>query len=69
MDALEAEAEDPEKLEENPEFYDQIQPGARRGDAQTNDHFLLIGIKAELFLPPGLFTGRDKAVIKKPSAY
>jgi len=52
-----------------PEFYDQIQPGARRGDSSTNDGFLIIGIKAEVFIPPGFFSGRDKAVLKKPSAY
>lgn len=50
-------------------FYDQIVPGARRGDSTNNDSFLLIGIKAEIFIPPGLFSGRDKAVLKKPSAY
>ena len=53
----------------NETFYDQIQPGAPRGDSNTNDSFLLIGVKAELFLPPGLFSGRDKAILKKPSAY
>ncbi len=53
----------------NTTFYDQIQPGARRGDSSDNDQFLLISIKAELFIPPGIFSGRDKAVIKKPSAY
>lgn len=53
----------------NATFYDQIQPGARRGNSSNNDSFLLIGIKAELFIPPGLFSGKDKAVIKKPSAY
>ena len=52
-----------------PEFYDQIQPGARRGDPSDNDHFLLINIKAEVFIPPGLFSGKSKAVVKKPSAY
>lgn len=52
----------------NPEFYDQIQPGARRGDSSTKDGFLLISIKAEIFIPPGLFS-RDQPVIKKPSAY
>ena len=53
----------------NEAFYDQIQPGARRGNSTNNDGFLLIGIKAELFIPPGLFSGRNKAVIRKPSAY
>jgi len=53
----------------NPEFYDQIQPGSRRGDSSDNDRFLLISIKAEVFIPPGIFSGKDKAVIKKPSAY
>jgi len=53
----------------NEGFYDQIQPGARRGDSSNNDSFLLLGIKAEVFIPPGLFSGKDKAVIRKPSAY
>lgn len=53
----------------NPTFYDQIQPGARRGDPSNNDRFLQISIRAEIFLPPDLFTGKNKAIIKKPSAY
>ena len=53
----------------NEVFYDQIQPGSRRGDSSRNDSFLIIGIKAEVFIPPGLFSGKDKAVIRKPSAY
>ncbi|MEM6641670.1 MAG: DUF6089 family protein [Bacteroidota bacterium] len=52
-----------------PEFYDQIQPGAKRGDASNNDAFLLLSLKAEVFIPQGLFSGNRKAVIKKPSAY
>ncbi len=53
----------------NPEFYDQIQPGAQRGNPNNKDSFLLIGIKAEIFLPPNLFKGKNNAIIKKPSAY
>ena len=39
----------------NPEFYDQIRPGAKRGDPANNDKFLLINLKFEVFIPPGLF--------------
>ncbi|WP_421762615.1 DUF6089 family protein [Ekhidna sp.] len=53
----------------NPEFYDQIQPGSRRGNPNDNDSFLQINLRAEIFLPPDLFTGKNKAIIKKPSAY
>lgn len=53
----------------NPEFYDQIQPGAVRGNPDNNDSFLQISIKAEIFLPPDLFSRKNKAIIKKPSAY
>lgn len=41
-----------------PDLYDQIGPGAKRGNASNNDSFLLIGIKAEVFIPPGLFAGK-----------
>ncbi len=53
----------------NPTFYDQIQPGSKRGDSSNNDRFMLISVKAEVFIPPGLFSGKTKAVVKKPSAY
>lgn len=53
----------------NPEYYDQIQPGARRGDPDTNDSFLQISLKLEIYLPPDLFSRKNKAIIKKPSAY
>lgn len=53
----------------NPTFYDQIQPGATRGNPDDNDSFLQISIRAELFIPPNLFSRKNKAVIKKPSAY
>lgn len=54
----------------NERFYDQIIPGASRGDALSNDHFLLIGIKAEVFIPPGLFGKKSGGSgLKKPSAY
>ena len=53
----------------NAEFYDQIQPGAQRGNPDDNDSFLQISVKAEIFLPPGLFSRKSKAIIKKPSAY
>ncbi|WP_436517040.1 DUF6089 family protein [Ekhidna sp. To15] len=53
----------------NPEFYDLIQPGAVRGNPDTNDSFLQISIKAEIFLPPDLFSRKNNAIVKKPSAY
>ncbi|WP_462248561.1 DUF6089 family protein [Ekhidna sp.] len=53
----------------NPDFYDQIQPGTRRGNPDNNDSFLQITLRAELFIPPNLFSRKNKAVIKKPSAY
>lgn len=53
----------------NPEFYDQIEPGALRGNPNNKDSFLQISLKAEIFLPPDLFTRKNKAIIKKPSAY
>lgn len=53
----------------NPTFYDQIQPGSRRGNPDDNDSFLHIGVKFEVFLPRNLFSGKDKAILKKPSAY
>lgn len=53
----------------NPEFYDQIGPGGRRGDPSNNDSFLQIAIRAEIFLPPDLFSRKNNAIIKKPSAY
>lgn len=40
----------------NPEIYDQMIAGSRRGDSSNNDHFLMISLKAEFFIPPGLFT-------------
>lgn len=42
----------------NAEFYDQIEPGATRGDSSKNDSFLTIGIKAEFFVPPNLFKNK-----------
>lgn len=51
----------------SPAFYDQIQPGATRGDPSNNDSFLLISLKLELFLPAELFKGKKSAVLKKPS--
>lgn len=53
----------------NPEYYDQIQPGSQRGNPDNNDSFLQISIRAEIFLPPDLFSRKNKAIIKKPSAY
>ena len=54
----------------NQEFYDQIQPGARRGNPDDNDRFLQVSLKAEIFLPPNLFSRKNKkAILKKPSAY
>ncbi|WP_370087207.1 DUF6089 family protein [Ekhidna sp.] len=53
----------------NPEYYDQIQPGSPRGNPDNNDSFLQISIRAEIFLPPDLFSRKNKAIIKKPSAY
>lgn len=51
----------------NPVFYDQIQPGAQRGDPSNNDSFLQISLKVELFIPPELFSGKREPVLKKPS--
>ncbi len=54
----------------NQTFYDRIQPGATRGNPDDNDRFLQISLKAEVFLPPDLFSRKNKkAIIKKPSAY
>ena len=53
----------------NPTFYDQIQPGAARGNPGDNDRFLLISIKAEIFLSPYLFSGNKKATPKKRPPY
>lgn len=53
----------------SPEYYDQIQPGARRGNPDDKDRLLQINLKAEIFLPPDLFSRKNKAIIKKPSAY
>ncbi|MEM6735807.1 MAG: DUF6089 family protein [Bacteroidota bacterium] len=39
----------------SPEIYDQIQPGSPRGDSSDNDRFMLINIKAEVFIPPEFF--------------
>lgn len=50
-----------------PEFYDQIVPGALRGDSSSNDSFLLISLKLELFIPAELFSGKRSSVIKKPA--
>lgn len=52
----------------SPEFYDQILPGTPRGNPDDNDRFLQISIKAEIFLPPDLFSGKNKAILKKSSA-
>lgn len=53
----------------NSDFYDQIQPGSQRGNSNDNDRFLLINIKAEIFIPSDLFSRKSNAIIKKPSAY
>jgi len=53
----------------NQTFYDQIQPGTQRGNPDNNDSFLQISLRAEIFLPPDLFSRKNKAIIKKPSAY
>lgn len=39
----------------NPEIYDQMIPGSRRGDSSNKDSYLLISIKAEFFIPPSFF--------------
>jgi len=44
----------------NPTFYDQIVPGSSRGNPANNDSFLLISVKAEIFLPPNLFQEKVK---------
>lgn len=48
-------------------FYDQIIPGAARGDSSTKDSFLLISLKIELFIPPELFSGKSSPVLRKPA--
>ena len=53
----------------NATFYDQIRPSAARGDPGDNDRFMLISIKAEIFLPPNLFSANKKAKPKKRSSY
>ncbi|MEO9869223.1 DUF6089 family protein [Ekhidna sp.] len=53
----------------DPEIYDQILPGAVRGNPDDNDSFLQISLRAEIFIPPNLFKKKKKAIIKKPSAY
>lgn len=53
----------------SPEFYDQIQPGSRRGNPSNKDRFMLISLKAEIFLPPDLFSRKNQPILKKPSAY
>ena len=40
----------------NQEAYDQIVPGARRGNPENNDGYLLLNVKLEFFLPPVLFS-------------
>lgn len=40
----------------NEEYYDQIQPGAKRGEAANNDSLLLLSFKAEFYLPHTLFS-------------
>lgn len=39
----------------NPEIYDAMVAGSRRGDSKERDNYLLISIKAEFFIPPSLF--------------
>ncbi len=53
----------------NDVFYDEIKPGSERGNPSTNDSFLLINIKAEIFIPSNLFSKSKKAIIRKSSAY
>jgi len=43
----------------HPVFYDQISPGSPRGNPTDDDRFLLLSIKAEFFLPPGLFSRKN----------
>lgn len=51
------------------DLYDQITPGARRGDPSNKDSFMLISVKFEIFIPPDIFKRNDQPVLKKPSAY
>ncbi len=52
----------------NLEAYNLLVPGGPRGDATTNDHYLFIALKVEMFLPPGLFNSKS-AAFKKSSSY
>ena len=49
----------------NQEFFDQMVPGARRGDPGTNDSYLFISFRVEIFLP----RKNGGPVLSKPSAY
>lgn len=39
----------------NPEIYDAMVAGSKRGDSKNRDNYLLISIKAEFFIPPDFF--------------
>ena len=49
----------------NPDFYDQIVPGAKRGDPATKDAFLMVRFNLEMFLPPNLFKSAKKVLINR----
>lgn len=53
----------------NENAYNQLVPGAARGDSSNKDSYLFLNFKFELFLPPGIFSGKAKTGIKKPSAH
>jgi hypothetical protein len=48
----------------NPEAFDALVPGAPRGDSSNNDHYLLLNVKLEVYLPTG-----KGILFRKPSAY
>ena len=47
-------------------LYDQIVPGAKRGDPTKNDAFALFSLKFEIYIPPDLFS-KNVPIIRKPT--
>ena len=43
-----------------PQIYDQLVPGAKRGDPSANDHFLIVSLKMELFIPAQFFAKKNR---------
>ncbi|MEM8894197.1 MAG: hypothetical protein AAGC88_06450 [Bacteroidota bacterium] len=58
----------------NQSIYDQLVPGAQRGDEASRDSYYMITVKLEVYLPPDLFVTRGskhskQKLYKKPSAF